>query len=53
MGKFNKVIWVGVSFNVGDPILHGWKGATKDCPCFHLGVCQVGGVKVSCVTNLD
>jgi len=46
-GEFNNVIWVVVFFNVGDAIFHGRKGASEDSDCFHLGVCQVTGVKVA------
>jgi len=45
-GEFHDVICVLVLFNVGDPIFHTWKGAREDSDCFHLGVCQVTGVKV-------
>ena len=34
-------------FNVGDAIFHGRKGASEDADSFHLGVCQVSGVKVA------
>jgi len=44
--KFHDVIWVVVFFNVGDVIFHGRKGANEDTDCFHLGICQVTGVKV-------
>jgi len=33
--------------NVGDAICHGPKGASEDSDCYHLGVCQVTGVKVA------
>jgi len=47
MGEFHNVIWVVVFFNVGDTIFHGRNGASEDSDWFHLGVCQVTGVKVA------
>jgi len=47
MGEFHEVIWVVVFFNVGDAIFHGRKRVSEDSDCFHLGVCQVTGVKVA------
>ena len=47
MAEFHDIIWVVVFFKVGDAISHGWKGASEDSDCFHLGVCQVTGVKVA------
>jgi len=44
-GAFPDVIWVVVFFNLGDAIFHGRKGASEESDCFHLGVCQVTGVK--------
>ena len=35
-----------IFFNVGDVIFYEWKGVSDDRDCFHLGVCQVAGVKV-------
>jgi len=46
-GEFHDVLWVVVFFNVGDAIFHRSKGVSKDSDCFHLGVCQVAGVKVA------
>jgi len=46
-GEFHDVTWVVVFFNVGDAIFHGGKGVSDDSDCFHLGVCQVTGVKVA------
>jgi len=46
-GEFHDIIWVVVLCNVGDAIFHGWKGVSEDSDCFHLGVCQVTGVKVA------
>jgi len=46
MGQFPDIIWVVVFFNVGDAISQGQKGASEDRDCFHLGPCQVTGVKV-------
>jgi len=46
-GEFHDVIWVVVLFNVGDVIFHGQMGVSEDSDCFHLGVCQVTGVKVA------
>jgi len=32
---------------MGDAIFNGRRGASEDIDCFHLGVCQVAGVKVA------
>jgi len=46
-GDFYDVIWLVVFFNVSDASNHGWKGASEDSDCSHLGICQVTGVKVT------
>ena len=46
-GEFHDVILLGVLFNVGDAIVHGRKGASKDPDSFNLGVGQVAGFKVA------
>jgi len=40
-------MWGVVFFNVDDVIFHRRTGASQDSDCFHLGVCQVTGVKVA------